>query len=1018
MLIRCKGYNSGVKEYLEEGIKNGRDFTREELDERIILDGDLNVTEAIYKSIEDKGQERYLTFTLSFKEDEVSLSDLQNITQDFKSHMMGAYRPDEFNFYSEAHIPIIKETIDKKSGAKVVRKPHIHIIIPRKNILSGNEINPCGDYASNVKYFEAFQEHINNKYSLQSPRDNIRINPVSSSDILSRYKGDDFQSKNREFKTQLVKDVIDKNITSRSGFYELVSGFGETKIRNKGRGNEYIAVKLEGDKKFTNLKETIFHDDFIVNRQLRKEPLSPASIAKTLNEWETRSKELKYVSKATPNFRKQYKEADPQTRQALLSEREINFYKKFGGENARIYSRERENGNKRSSSEIETRGIAEFADGLQSLSRSDVAAGGDNAKTGNQELLPSHAHIHMGQQESTGNTGLRHDLRTRRGGRTWRDDLNRFSNIRGVQSVAERAERHGYRIREGMGGLNKPQHSKGMRISKLTDIQARARLLFGDNSFPAGSKYKPLSPIRKLIPKQSKDASFLAAHFLRKHLQNQILPEHRRDMKQVDNQFFSSRRLIMSDRRLTKVDKQQYLSVLTFERLKAHLEIRNPSQLYDTPTQEINDMASADIRKILRSKRIPENSISAPELPIRDRFSKIISNINEHMADKRAQQKVNDKPGQEREEKNTDNPLSAGDLYTKKARFSENVHYLDKSSDKTMFVDTGKVITVRRNAMSEASVAVALELAKEKFGSTLSIKGSDKFKATIIEVVAKQGMDIHFTNKDMNTALKERLTELALEREGQSIEQPDLSVNEGKEEPIISAFDKEFSEKKATAEQELKEWITNFELNRTKTEIQPEAASNFDKEFNERKAIAEQELKEWITNFELNKAKPDVALDSDNDFNEQKRIAEQELKEWITDFELNKAKPEAKSPSAHEGILLDHGNAAYKFEPDLTKPEDKRIDSYYVRLLMDDGKIRTLWGVDLESAVNTTNSGDRVRFEDHGIEHKTWQEKNVAGEMVQKSGQRRSWTAETLERAVAPKERNQPENDQDAPVMA
>ncbi|OFC63206.1 hypothetical protein BBW68_06300 [Candidatus Erwinia dacicola] len=67
MLIRCKGYNSGVKEYLEEGQKSGREFTRDELDERIILDGNLDLTEMIYKSIPDKGQDRYLTFTLSFK---------------------------------------------------------------------------------------------------------------------------------------------------------------------------------------------------------------------------------------------------------------------------------------------------------------------------------------------------------------------------------------------------------------------------------------------------------------------------------------------------------------------------------------------------------------------------------------------------------------------------------------------------------------------------------------------------------------------------------------------------------------------------------------------------------------------------------------------------------------------------------------------------------------------------------------------------------------------------------------
>ncbi|ECS8865351.1 relaxase, partial [Salmonella enterica] len=55
MLIRCRGFNSGVKEYLEEGQKSGRELSRDELDERVILDGNLDLTELIYKSIPDKG---------------------------------------------------------------------------------------------------------------------------------------------------------------------------------------------------------------------------------------------------------------------------------------------------------------------------------------------------------------------------------------------------------------------------------------------------------------------------------------------------------------------------------------------------------------------------------------------------------------------------------------------------------------------------------------------------------------------------------------------------------------------------------------------------------------------------------------------------------------------------------------------------------------------------------------------------------------------------------------------------
>jgi hypothetical protein len=56
MLSRVSGGNSGIAEYLETGIKNGRDFTRDELDQRVVLEGDLAITNEIINSIEDRGQ--------------------------------------------------------------------------------------------------------------------------------------------------------------------------------------------------------------------------------------------------------------------------------------------------------------------------------------------------------------------------------------------------------------------------------------------------------------------------------------------------------------------------------------------------------------------------------------------------------------------------------------------------------------------------------------------------------------------------------------------------------------------------------------------------------------------------------------------------------------------------------------------------------------------------------------------------------------------------------------------------
>jgi hypothetical protein len=105
MVIRPGGYNTGAQEYLETGTKAGREFTRDELDERVILDGNLDLTRIVYESIPDKGQDRYLTFTMSFKEDVIPLDTLHAVTAEFKQFIMYAYKSEEFNFYAEAHLP-------------------------------------------------------------------------------------------------------------------------------------------------------------------------------------------------------------------------------------------------------------------------------------------------------------------------------------------------------------------------------------------------------------------------------------------------------------------------------------------------------------------------------------------------------------------------------------------------------------------------------------------------------------------------------------------------------------------------------------------------------------------------------------------------------------------------------------------------------------------------------------------------------------------------------------------------
>ncbi|AAZ38093.1 relaxase, putative (plasmid) [Pseudomonas savastanoi pv. phaseolicola 1448A] len=855
MLIRPSGYNTGAQEYLEEGNKSGREFTRDELDHRLVISGDLDLTRSIYESIPDRGQDRYLTFTLSFREDVVPESTLKAVTAEFKQFLMYAYKEEEFNFYAEAHLPKIKWVDDKKTGKPIERKPHIHVIVPRINLLSGNEANPVGFYKNHEKYFEAFQEYLNQKYKLASPREHVRVDIADSASVLSRYKGDDFYGKNREFKHALVKQVIEKNVTTREAFYELAATYGETRIRNQGKDNEYVAVKLPGDAKFTNLKETIFHDDFIVRRALRKEPLDKEIIAQRLTEWPQRAMEIKYVEKATPAFRKRYVAAGPEERQQLLAEREQKFYQIHGEHNDNVHTGQRQRDHQRSPAETSGRRTAEPADGVQDLSVSDVAdhrqAGSARSRDG-AVLLPGDAHVHVGQSQPGGDSGLRSSVPG--GGRGRRAGSTAERGRGGSQPAAVSQETTGTATPAGAtgrrrAGAGKPRNARVRagrvvppyaknphRVATIADIEERGRRLFdplkrpSDNAlvfyrapsvtsvakpatvtatsgrFTAGRRprtsgkprpprqWRPgavppyaknphrvatvadieqrarmlFDPLKRPADKAlvfkrasikaltvNRQASTVAAYFTRQAQHNQIAPAHRRAIRRIDQQYYALRRAVFSDQRLTRQDKAQLVSVLTFERIKAREQFNNPK-----PNIEVNLMGSAAIRNLLDDeKEDPGFSISGARGPgpegVRDRVKRVMDRLAKQLDPAAASERARD--------------LSAKDLYTRKAKFSQNVHYLDKQTDKTLFVDTGTAISMRRTGITEAGVSVALQLARERFGSTLTITGTAEFKKLVIEAVAKNGLDVHFTDKAMNQSLADRRAELEIERGGLSI---------------------------------------------------------------------------------------------------------------------------------------------------------------------------------------------------------------------------------------------------------
>lgn len=346
MLIRIGGGKEGIKEYLENGHKQGREFTRDELDERVILAGDLEFTDQLIKDMETDG-ERYLHVTLSFKEDSVSKEDMENIVRDFEKFAFAAYGRDEYSFYAEAHLPKIKSYVSQKTGETVERKPHIHFVIPKVNLLSGGALNPFGLVEHNERFIDAFQEHVNNKYGLASPKNNRRIEFTDASDMINRYKDDEFTGNNRDFKKIILETVLERGVTSYEEFKSLLAEYGETKTRNTGRDNEYQNVKPLDSYKGINLKEYVFSREFIelsgdekrasmaaeVTRKYEIagiERTDSATIHAGLEDWFShRAMEVKYLNSGNKKLLHRYKEADADGKHQILAEQANRFYAKY-----------------------------------------------------------------------------------------------------------------------------------------------------------------------------------------------------------------------------------------------------------------------------------------------------------------------------------------------------------------------------------------------------------------------------------------------------------------------------------------------------------------------------------------------------------------------------------------------------------------------------------------------------------------------------------------------------------------
>lgn len=348
------GYSGvGIKEYFENGKKQGRELHRDEIDQRIILEGDLDICTRIIESRETDA-ERYDHITISFKEKDISPETLRAIIADFKAFAHSTYTEDELYIYAEAHMPKTateeKWNPETKKYETVERFPHIHIVVPKTNVLTGErlsifeKLNLCyGTKDRTDSFADAFQESINEKYGLESPKDNRRAEFTSQADIISRIKEDEFKGRNRE-SLKMIRDLmIDQCIESTEAFRAMLEKLGEVKEAD-GKNGPYLKIKLPGEQKYIRLEDHQFSSGFISNTMAEKlafytgqgKARSPkqkaedlAKGAVLLQKWNDRAREIKYLHTDSSFYKNTYVKATDKEKIVLLDVLESKYYKKL-----------------------------------------------------------------------------------------------------------------------------------------------------------------------------------------------------------------------------------------------------------------------------------------------------------------------------------------------------------------------------------------------------------------------------------------------------------------------------------------------------------------------------------------------------------------------------------------------------------------------------------------------------------------------------------------------------------------
>lgn len=804
MLIRMNGGRGGIKDYLENGQKQDRYFSRDELDERLILSGDLNTVDSVINAIDNKDvkRERYFHITLSFKEDYIDEQILNDIASDFREFYFKAYSDDELSFYAEAHLPKIKSYLDAKTGEVIDRKPHIHVVVPKINLVTGNTIDFYDP--DNIKHIDAFQEHINAKYGLESPKDNPRYNVNDNSEFISRYKGDGFKGKHKEVREQIFEDIIQNNISSFSQLESHLNANGyQVKIRNQGKGvdKEYFNI-IDQHGISINLRDKVFQQQFLSLENKDKiitlksdisyiEPKpqgkTDAAYSAVLSQWDSfKAYEYKYVnSVASSTERAKYNKLSDEDKHIYIQEKIQNFNSKYLGDlDGRSIERDDRNND---SGEFVKDYIDVVNQNIRSADETIESAGVnlrrnciDQAKPIGRERRRRIAERYAG---IIGEYRLQDSRDTKRSGTdkpehqtNKEQDIKRSVVDESVKSVNNTAnkELNAAKIKDFNTEINadvllellEKTHSVNPEIYRITKASD------GTDRIGCGSRNYTLMDFcqKEMYFSLSESINYLDNVLAMQKEVNRERGWSRDDTKYLTDEYKdwfksykSERAKVIFEQKNNFKEKRQNIH----DEFKTKIaEIREDKKLrYNDKRDKINILklekilAIDSLNKVIKSNNfILKNQYN---LEMQDAYKTFLSRKakdNDEIALQELRRlRINFK------ELVNCNSITYVDRYEE---FKLNItHNVDKDGvinyqlkGKTVIKDHGKRVSIVKH--SEQNVKLTLDLAKAKFGKNVSLTGSEKFRQKAVDIAIKNNMQINFTDNFSREYYKKQIAEL------------------------------------------------------------------------------------------------------------------------------------------------------------------------------------------------------------------------------------------------------------------